>query len=97
MADLYTGFGMSVIRGMVPVAQKMMDIDDERRKLQEQMNLLSQREELLAEGDMQLEEAIEVVRNEYMKAETEELFETVMKNLEMDNGIKNLARKIAEV
>ena len=97
MADLYTNFGMSVIKGMVPVAQKMSEIDMERRKLQAKMDMLKEREEMLKEGDLQLEDAIVIVNREYMKAETPEKFEVVMKNLEMDAEIKNMARRIADV
>lgn len=97
MADLYTNFGMSVIKGMVPVAQKMSEIDNERRKLQAKMDMLKEREEMLKEGDLQLEDAIVIVNREYMKAETPEKFEVVMKNLEMDAEIKNMARRIADV
>ena len=46
---------------------------------------------------MQLEDAIVIVNREYMKAETLEKFEAVMKNLEMDSEIKNIARRIADV
>ena len=97
MADLYINFGISIIKGMGPVAQKMSEIDKERRKLQGKMDTLKFREEMLAEGDLQLEDAIVIVNREYMKAETLEKFEAVMKNLEMDSEIKNIARRIADV
>lgn len=97
MAYLYINFGISVIKGMVPVAQKMYEIDKERRELQGKMDMLKFREEMLVEGDLQLEDAIVIVNREYMKAETMEKFEVVMKNLEMDSEIKNIARRIADV
>ena len=93
IADLYKNFGMSVIRGMVPVADKMIEIDEKKRELRAQMELLEQREELLSEGDMTLEEAIIKVNDMFMKAETEEKFEQMMKACGIEECFKDAARK----
>lgn len=93
IADLYKNFGMSVIRGMVPVAEKMIEIDKQKRKLRAQMELLKQREQLVAEGDMTLEEAIIKVNDMFMKAETEKKFEQMMKVCDIEESIKDTARK----
>ena len=94
IADLYTNFGMSVIRGMLPVAEKMIEIDDQKRKLKAQMSLLEQREQFLLDGDMVLENAISDVNNMYMRAETEEKFEEMMKAYDAEECIKAAARKV---
>lgn len=54
MKTLYTQFGFGVIRGMLPVAEKMEKLDGERRELLAQLDTLKIREGLLAVGDMEL-------------------------------------------
>lgn len=93
MKTLYTQFGFGVIRGMLPVAEKMEKLDGERRELLAQLDTIKIREGLLAVGDMELEETIEKVNGLYMKANTEE-FEQMMKSLDVRNEIKSIARKV---
>lgn len=94
MKTLYTQFGFGVIRGMLPVAEKMEKLDGERRELLAQLDTIKIREGLLAVGDMELEETIEKVNELYMKANTEEQFEQMMKSLDVRNEIKSIARKV---
>lgn len=94
MKTLYTQFGFGVIRGMLPVAEKMEKLDGERRELLAQLDTIKIREGLLAVGDMELEETIEKVNELYMKANTEEKFEQMMKSLDVRNEIKSIARKV---
>ena len=94
MKTLYTQFGFGVIRGMLPVAEKMEKLDGERRELLAQLDTIKIREGLLAVGDMELEETIEKVNELYMKANTEEEFEQMMKSLDVRNEIKSIARKV---
>ena len=94
MKILYTQFGIGVIKAMVPVAEKMQALDNEKNKLKAMMRIIEEREQLIAEGDMSLEDAIVTVEQLYSKAETPDAFEELMKTLEIDNGIKNTARKI---
>lgn len=94
MKTLYTQFGFGVIRGMLPVAEKMEKLDGERRELLAQLDTIKIREGLLAVGDMELEETIEKVNELYMKANTEEKFEQMMKSLDIRNEIKSIARKV---
>lgn len=94
MKTLYTQFGFGVIRGMLPVAEKMEKLDGERRELLAQLDTIKIREGLLAVGDMELEETIEKVNGLYMKANTEEEFEQMMKSLDVRNEIKSIARKV---
>ena len=94
MKTLYTQFGFGVIRGMLPVAEKMEKLDGERRELLAQLDTIKIREGLLAVGDMELEKTIEKVNELYMKANTEEKFEQMMKSLDVRNEIKSIARKV---
>lgn len=94
MKTLYTQFGFGVIRGMLPVAEKMEKLDGERRELLAQLDTIKIREGLLAVGDMELEETIEKVNELYMKANTEEKFEQMMKSLDARNEMKSIARKV---
>lgn len=94
MKTLYTQFGLGVIRGMLPVAEKMEKLDGERRKLLAQLETIKRREGFLAVGDMELEETIEKVNELYMKANTEEQFEQMMKSLDVREEIKSMARKV---
>ena len=94
MKTLYTQFGFGVIRGVLPVAEKMEKLDGERRELLAQLDTIKIREGLLAVGDMELEETIEKVNELYMKANTEEKFEQMMKSLDVRNEIKSIARKV---
>ena len=94
MKTLYTQFGFGVIRGMLPVAEKMEKLDGERRELLAQLDTIKIREGLLAVGDMELEETIEKVNELYMKANTEEKFEQMMKSLDVRNEMKSIARKV---
>ena len=94
MKTLYTQFGFGVIRGMLPVAEKMEKLDGERRELLAQLDTIKIREGLLAVGNMELEETIEKVNELYMKANTEEQFEQMMKSLDVRNEIKSIARKV---
>lgn len=94
MKTLYTQFGFGVIRGMLPVAEKMEKLDGERRELLAQLDTIKIREGLLAVGDMELEETIEKVNELYMKANTEEQVEQMMKSLDVRNEIKSIARKV---
>ena len=92
MKTLYTQFGFGVIRGMLPIAEKMEKLDGERRELLAQLDTI--KEGLLTVGDMELEETIEKVNELYMKANTEEKFEQMMKSLDVRNEIKSIARKV---
>ncbi len=94
MKTLYTQFGFGVIRGMLPIAEKMEKLDGERRELLAQLDTIKIREGLLTVGDMELEETIEKVNELYMKANTEEEFEQMMKSLDVRNEIKSIARKV---
>ena len=94
MKILYTQFGIGVIKAMVPVAEKMQALDNEKNKLKAMMRLIEEREQLIAEGDMSLEDAIVTVEQLYSQAETQDAFEELMKTIKIDNGIKNTARKI---
>lgn len=94
MKTLYTQFGFGVIRGMLPVAEKMEKLDGERRELLARLETIKIREGLLAVGDMELEETIEKVNELYMKANTEEKFEQMVKSLDVRNEIKSIARKV---
>lgn len=94
MKTLYTQFGFGVIRGMLPVAEKMEKLGGERRELLAQLDTIKIREGLLAVGDMELEETIEKVNELYMKANTEEQVEQMMKSLDVRNEIKSIARKV---
>lgn len=93
MKTLYTQFGFGVIRGMLPVAEKMEKLDGERRELLAQLDTIKIREGLLAVGDMELEETIEKVNELYMKANTEEEFEQMMKSLDVRNEKKKHSKK----
>lgn len=94
MKTLYTQFGLGVIRGMLPVAEKMEKLDEERRKLLAQLETIKRREEFLAVGDTELEEAIEKANELYMKANAEEQFEQMMKSLDASEEVKSMARKV---
>lgn len=96
MKTLYTQFGLGVIRGMLPVAEKMEKLDGERRKMLAQLETIKRREEFLAVGDMELEETIEKVNELYMKANTEAQFEQTMKSLDVREEVKRMARKVIE-
>lgn len=54
MKTLYTQFGFGVIRGMLPVAEKMEKLDGERRELLAQLDTIKIREGLLAVQDVWL-------------------------------------------
>ena len=79
---------------MLPVAEKMEKLDGERRELLAQLDTIKIREGLLAVGDMELEETIEKVNELYMKANTEEKFEQMLKRLDVRNEITSIARKV---
>lgn len=98
IAQLYTDYGMSVIRGMKKVADYMMELDKERQEIRNKLEIIKKREEMLAEGDTSLEEMAARVRDIFMKCETSELFETKIR--ELRNNAKDLvdiAMKIADV
>lgn len=97
MEVLYSQFGMGMIKGMVLVAQKMEELDKEERKLKRKMALIHERKEVISEGDMTLETAIDKVNELYMKAESEQLFEKLVKELDFDADIIARARRIADV
>lgn len=94
MKVLYKDFGIGVIKGMLPVAEKMEELDSKRRKLTAQMQMIKRREEMLAAGDTKLEEAIEQVDALYMKANTEDEFEKMMESLGIEEEMKNTARMV---
>lgn len=97
MEVLYSQFGMGMIKGMVPVAQKMEELDKEERELKRNMALIHERKEVISEGDMTLETAIDKVNELYMKAESEQLFEKLVKELDFDADVIARARRIADV
>lgn len=97
MQTLYTQFGMSVINAMVPVAKKMIELDEERRHLEAKLKIIGEREQMLSEGDFSLEEAIDEIGKAFKEAEDDKKFSEAVTAMEYDNGIKNLARKILEV
>lgn len=97
IAMLYTEFGMTVIRGMVPAAMKMFELDQQRLALKAKMALIEEREQMIREGDTKLEEAIEKVNELFMKKETPELFEIALKGLDCDESLVTTARKVLEV
>lgn len=92
MKVLYLDFGIGVIKGMLPIAEKMEKLDSERRHLKAQMCVINRREEMLAAGDTELEEVIEKVGALYMKANTEAEFNQMMNNLEADTEMKATAK-----
>lgn len=94
MKVLYKDFGIGVIKGMLPVAEKMEELDSKRRKLTAQMQMIKRREEMLAAGDTKLEEAIEQVDALYMKANTEDEFEKMMESLGIEEEMKSAARMV---
>lgn len=97
MEVLYSQFGMGIIKGMVPVAQKMEELDKEERELKRKMALIHERKEVISEGDMTLETAIDKVNELYMKAESEQLFEKLVKELDFDADVIARARRMADV
>ena len=97
MEVLYSQFGMGMIKGMVPVAQKMEELDKEERELKRKMALIHERKEVISEGDMTLETAIDKVNELYMKAESEQLFEKLVKELDFDADVIARARRMADV
>lgn len=97
MKVLYSQFGMGMIKGMVPVAQKMEELDKEERELKRKLALIHERKEVISEGDMTLETAIDKVNDLYMKAESEQLFEKLVKELDFDADVIARARRIADV
>ena len=68
MQTLYTQFGMSVINAMVPVAKKMIELDEERRHLEAKLKIIGEREQMLSEGDFSLEEAIDEIGKAFKEA-----------------------------
>lgn len=97
IAKLYTDFGMAVIRAMVPVANCMIEIDEESRKLKRKEHLLDVRARMLKEGDTTLEEMVANVKYLFMKFETRELFDAAIEELrKQENGdLVELALEIA--
>lgn len=97
IAMLYTEFGMTVIKAMLPVAEKMLELDGAKRELRKKMALIEEREQMLTEGDMELEEAIEKVNELFMRKETPEAFEIALKGLGYEKDLVATARKVLEV
>ena len=92
MKALYLHFGIGVIKGMLPIAEKMEKLDGEKRHLKAQMQVIKRREEMLAAGDTELEEVIEKVGALYMKANTEAEVNQMMDNLEVEAELKDTAK-----
>ena len=69
MAELYTNYGMTVIRGMVPVAKAMRSLDAARIELQRREDNLNKRAKYLSEGRMDMEDAITKIEEAFEEAE----------------------------
>lgn len=97
IAKLYTDFGMAVIRAMVPVANYMIEIDEESRILKRKEHLLDVRARMLKEGDTTLEEMVVSVNDLFMKLDKKELFDaTIEEARKKENGdLVDLALEIA--
>lgn len=75
MVRLYTEFGMTVIRGMVEVADYMIEIDKERRRIMSMLEKLKERESYLKEGDTSFEKELEAVEKAFDESGTQEEFD----------------------